>query len=449
VATYIDAVKTTCDDTIIQSALRSLMAYGYFNTTDATSTISTPTPALSPLTVQECAHKFGNLASHMLGLSKYDSKKIQDRGAMRDGKHWAECLASIAYELHIKEKIPLIQTGGTKKAYQAMHDQITKMGEKAAACADADKALAYEIKIYQSLYSVVACLAFFNYSEYEAIVGELDVCYKKFYGKKSKKNVDEPNPGNVFIELCLELLSKPDQWIRKIVEQVFGEVCHRFNLEAIQGLIATATNMESSLDIKDDDEDDEDEEEDEWEDEEEDDESDEEEEVEVEVVEISAEAMDMEASDGESSMDDEQMLKMDHHLAKVFRIKKDQLDKKAFEKQDLSFKSRLFALLGIVAQRQADSMLAYEMILPLFNFINRRKEKLAQLQSQASSTLTTLFTRTKLIAKDTAHEEQLVEMLDKTLELATHAHTLPAIKLHGHAAFVLLRSLQASLIGYG
>lgn len=255
---------------------------------------------------------------------------------------------------------------------------------------------------------------------------------------------------DLLLELLLGFLSKPSALFRSMAEQVFTAISSSLTGEALQSLIgilrtsesfagqqelfhvnADGTDNDGSDSSEDDDsvgsdvevvdadgdtsgEDSENEEQSSAEEEQGDDELVQFNEKLAKVLQTSA-AADKDAteeSDGES-MDDEQMMELDHHIVKVFRErhlqKSKQKEKKEAKGNVTNFKRRVLDLLSIYVKQESNNPLVLQLLLPLLEIMRTTKEK--SLETKASEVLKALY-NTCSKSKQLPKSEKLTDAVD-------------------------------------
>ncbi|KAJ9302503.1 hypothetical protein DTO217A2_7309 [Paecilomyces variotii] len=284
------------------------------------------------------------------------------------------------------------------------------------------------IQAFKLLYSMTILQVYYGDGDAVSMLGELQFCYDKFIGKKSKDNTSDAS--DALVEILLSFASKPSQLFRRMSEQVFGAFANQVTADGLQSLISvlevkeTLAGQQEMFEQQDDDEDeemldaDDDEEEDsdvEVVDAKDEDSSDEDGEEEESGSEASAdegeddeelalfdaklaEALgthradqdlneDSEGSDAD--MNDEEMEALDDQIVKVFRARNKaaskKKDKKDAKENMVNFKNRVLDLLEIYVKKCHSSILALDLLLPLLKL--SRKSTVKQISGKANAVL--------------------------------------------------------------
>ncbi|KAL1995975.1 hypothetical protein VTN49DRAFT_510 [Thermomyces lanuginosus] len=273
------------------------------------------------------------------------------------------------------------------------------------------------VRAFQLLYSMTLLQVYNGDGDAVTMLDELEFCYSKFWGKKSKE--DTSDASNALVEILLSFASKPSQLFRRMSEQIFSVFAGQITADGLQSLIdvlEAKENLSGQQEMfqREDEDDDEDEEMSDADDLDSDvevvDASDEEksgsgseDENEEELAAFDAklaEALgtrradeDLAANDSSSDsgeeMNDEQMEAVDDMLARVFKARKQALNKKRDKKDAretmVNFKNRVLDLLEIYVKKCTSSVLALDLLLPLLRLT--RTSTVKQLSQKAGNVL--------------------------------------------------------------
>lgn len=72
------------------------------------------------------------------------------------------------------------------------------------------------------------------------MLDELEFCYSKFWGKKSKGKEDTEDASNALVEILLSFASKPSQLFRRMSEQVFSVFAGQITADGLQSLVSVS-----------------------------------------------------------------------------------------------------------------------------------------------------------------------------------------------------------------
>ncbi|KAI9781849.1 MAG: DNA-directed DNA polymerase [Geoglossum umbratile] len=285
---------------------------------------------------------------------------------------------------------------------------------------------------FELLFSLVILLLYNGDDDALSVLDELRICYDNLIRRKSTDG-NVANPAEVLIEILLSFISKPSVLLRKLAQQVFSTFAGNINAGGLQLLINVLKSKESLTGQQElfDQEVDEDVENEAtsdveiaeldgtgssdagddsegldddivWEDIEDAssnaDDVDDGEAAKLDTALAAAlgihrDRVDMEGveslSDGESDMNDEDMMALDDALVKIFKERKkmasQKLQKKNAKETVINFKTRVLDLLEIFIKLQHANVLSLGLILPLLELIRSTSSK--QIGSRAAAML--------------------------------------------------------------
>ncbi|OCK79185.1 hypothetical protein K432DRAFT_300397 [Lepidopterella palustris CBS 459.81] len=331
------------------------------------------------------------------------------------------------------------------------------------------------------LYSLAILQVYNGDADAVSILSELDICYESIFGTQNSVRAEG---FDILIEVLLSFLTKPSSLFRKLAEQVFTTFTADITSEGLRTLIEILEKGENLAgqqdlfdqgvdEVEDDDDDDledasdvemvgissadstkddsnhnseEDEERDsdrnfssDDDDDKENGQKDEElakfDAMLAEALKTSGPAdgatMADDTSDGED-MDDEEMMALEPHLARIFRERRNITSKKK-EKKDarqavINFKNRVLDLLLIYVKKQHANPLALQLILPLLRLVGNSTSK--QVAEKSFGLLKEYFDACK--GKELPRPDEGKELLETLKKIHLQAKTNGS-KMHGNA----------------
>lgn len=321
-----------------------------------------------------------------------------------------------------------------------------------------------ELQAFELLFAMVLLQVYASVPEAIGMLDELQTCYQNFDGKHiANPSAEDPNLEDasnssvILTEILISLLSKESTVLRKLSEEVWRTLCRDLSQDSANLLCDIlvagegAQGQRDLFDVGDDDDGAEDEFEDDEElDEEQDDaaEGDDRDGSDNEDEEFGSDyEMDEEArrrlagtlgvpaggnevdfddsdSESESSMDDEQMSKLDVHLATIFserrkiqiKAKEKREENKTAKQNIVRLKSRILDLIEIYFTENSDNINGLKFLLPLLQCIKQTKE--GRLAERARDII-----RTKLCRR-TEYEISQAEDVPKYLAIIKDIHLI-------------------------
>jgi DNA polymerase phi len=260
---------------------------------------------------------------------------------------------------------------------------------------------------FELLYSLVILQVYNGESDALGVLEDLQSIQKKILTSKTEKpkkpkkkadDEDEVSPSEVLVDILLSFLSKPSVLLKRLAQTVFTSFCGsvtRGALERCFDVLATKEGVEGQATLFDDND--------------EDDEGSEEQDSDVEVLSAHEEDEDFDSDievlsaseeedaatisqqeeeqrkleaalktvldvpqdaggDSDADMDDAEMLKLDEHIADIFRKQRAAASKKSRKKEAkeliVHFKTKVLELLEIFVKNSPDNPSALEILLP-------------------------------------------------------------------------------------
>lgn len=105
------------------------------------------------------------------------------------------------------------------------HEQVKHEGDKVEP----------SVRAFQLLYSMTLLQVYNGDGDAVTMLDELEFCYSKFWGKKSKE--DTSDASNALVEILLSFASKPSQLFRRMSEQIFSVFAGQITADGLQSLI--------------------------------------------------------------------------------------------------------------------------------------------------------------------------------------------------------------------
>lgn len=313
-----------------------------------------------------------------------------------------------------------------------------------------------ELQAFELLFAMVLLQVYASVPEAIGMLDELQTCYVNFDGKRiANLSAEDPNLEDsanssiILTEILISLLSKESTVLRKLSEEVWRTLCRDLSQDSANllcDILVAGEGVQGQrdlFDVGDDEEDAEDSEDgDEMEEEEEEENggsNNEEEEFGSDyemddearkrlagTLGVPADGNEVEfedsESESESSMDDEQMSRLDVHLATIFserrkiqiKAKEKRQENKLAKQNIVRLKSRILDLIEIYFTENPDNINGIKFLLPLLQCIKQTKE--GRLAERARDII-----RTKLCRR-TEYEISQAEDIPKYLAIIKDIH---------------------------
>ncbi|WVQ74513.1 hypothetical protein IAR50_004114 [Cryptococcus sp. DSM 104548] len=460
------------EDTWIAPLLDFLIVHGFFiiRNVNKKSPISAvriaPKPPLSEVTAAACRAKFFACIVELTiaavpRRSSEDSTVPRQQGCDVSGKLWIRRVVDTIAVLEKDKKHVEVITDADDEIRE-IRDQAFK---NLALLADAKKDQQEVAKAFEILISFFILQTYDEVSDSIENVEEINTAVQNYLGKSS----EDVAAVDILLDVLIGLLDKGSSDLRNLANLVFGMVSSELTKSSLEHLAAQLEQSaaEAAADGHSDEEDENDDESEEAEDDEsesdgEDLEVDDEEmgDVDPEFRKRVAEALQVsgmggageedDKSNAESEIDevwdDEQMMKVDEQLAKVFKERaatSSKNDKKQNLIESIHFKNRVLDFYDTFAKRQTTNPLILEVVLTLLKLIREGGVSEAEVANKAAGILRGRFNKPKDIPS-AADIPSATTILSDIHAMAQKAHSAEFSNLCSLASLFVARVVDAS-----